>query len=1111
MKSFNTYYSNKISLKDFITINKIKDNKSLLIQIFTSINKKKFIQKLLDELNSIFKEAIIIGSTTDGEIMNGEVSTDKTVLNFTQFKKTTLKVASVKHIKDGYYSGRFLAKTLIEDSTKLLISFADGLNTNAEEFLKGINSIDKNIKIAGGLAGDRAKFKKTLVFTKENILRKGAVAVSLSSDRLYIYRDHIFNWQTIGKELTVTKAINNIIYEIDGKSAVDIYKYYLGKNVADKLPKIGIEFPLMIYRDGLAIARAVLGKGKDNSLTFGANFKNGDKVYFGYGNNHKIMHQSKDVFNKIHKSNPQTIFIYSCMARRRFMPNDIELDTMPLYSIAPTIGFFTYGEFFTHKNQELLNQTMTLVAMSEDINKKIVKKNDFIVTKLNKYNRSMNALVHLVNKVRDEIQSEVNIFKSSYKLNKELKERMELALFGSKDGLWDWNLLDDSIYFSPLWKEILGFKDDELPNILSSWIDRIHPDDIDNTYKNIHLNIEKKTNYIDNIYRLKHKNGHWVWILERGKTLFDNNGKAIRTIGTHTDITEEKKKQSLFLKQAQIIEQIHDAVISTDLDGYITSWNRGATKLLYYTKEEMIGKHINIIYPKNDFKSYESYTKSLDKLGEFKIEGRLIRKSKSIIYAEMSLSILRDENGRIVGRIGYCQDITHRKETERKLLEQKNILHYQANHDILTGLPNRKLFTKRLKDGIKNAKKSNNQLALLFIDLDRFKQINDSLGHDIGDKVLNAISARLNQSVDKKNTIARLGGDEFTIILTNINKIEDVSDLANKILTIMNEPFIIEGHHLYLSMSIGISLYPKDSKKSQNLIKYADAAMYRAKDEGRNRYNYYSSDMTELALERVLMTTNLKEALDREEFVMFYQPQIDAIYNKIVGMEALIRWENPVLGLLTPNKFISLAEETGLIVDIDNWMIETSIKQFKVWKAEGLDVGVLSINISFRRLEKDDFLKNLNNILKKYDFAPEWLELEITEGQIMQKPIEAIRKLSVISKSGISISMDDFGTEYSSLSYLKKLPINRIKIDKSFIKDILYNNKDKLITQTIIELARNLNLDIIAEGIETIEQKDFLLSIGCNIMQGYHFSYPLNVDTIEERFLKPTKKILDKG
>jgi diguanylate cyclase (GGDEF)-like protein/PAS domain S-box-containing protein len=1100
MKTFNTYYTNQQTLKKFIISNGIKDNKKLLIQIFTSFRKKSQIQLLLNDINSLFKKAIVIGSSTDGEIMNGIVSTDRSVLNFTQFKNTKIKANAIKHIEDGYYSGKFLAQQLIKKDTKLLITLADGLHTNGQLFLEGIHSINKNISVAGGLAGDGAKFKKTFIFTKNQIITKGAVGVSLSGESLHIHTDQSFNWQPIGKELTITEVKDNVIFKIDNKSAVDIYEYYLGKSVAKRLPQIGIEFPLILYRNDLTIARAVLGKGKDGSLVFGANFKNGDKVYFGYGNAHKILNQSKKVFTSTQKFQPETIFIYSCMARRRFMPKDIELETLPLQAIAPTAGIFTYGEFFTHTHKELLNQTMTLVALSEGDNKKLVK-DKFILTKLNKTNRSMDALVHLVNKVRDEIQLQVDILKGSERLNKELKERMELALFGSKDGLWDWNILDDTIYFSPYWKEMIGFKDDELPNLKSSWIDRVHPDDLENMQQDIKLNLNGKTKYINNTHRLKHKDGRWIWILERGTTIFNSDNKAIRTIGTHTDITEEKEKQLLFLKQAQIIDQIHDAVISTDLNGDITSWNKGATKLLLYSAKDVIGKNIRTIYLKEDYIIFEKHIKELDKEGEYKVEGRLVKKSNEVMYTEMSLSLLQDENGVAIGRIGYCQDITKRKEAERNLIEQKNILHHQAHHDALTGLPNRKLFNQRLEDDIKNAKKNNLKFALFFIDLDRFKQINDSLGHNVGDEVLNTISNRLNSHLDIKDTLARLGGDEFIIILNSITDAKSVSQIADNILKITNEPMIIGKHILYLSISIGISLYPKDGEDAQSLLKYADAAMYKAKDEGRNTFKYYSSEMTELALEKVTMTTSLKQALENREFVLFYQPQIDAEKDIMIGMEALIRWQHPTMGLLSPNQFIPLAEETGLIISIDNWMIEMSIKQFKKWYDMGLNPKVLSINISFLQLEREEFLEFLKNILKKYDFSTKWLELEITERQVMQRPKEAIEKLNKISRLGIAISIDDFGTEYASLLYIKKLPVNKLKIDRSFIKDILYNKKDKAITQSIVILANSLNLGVIAEGVETIEQKEFLLSQGCYLMQGYHFSRPLDTKSIEEKFL----------
>jgi diguanylate cyclase (GGDEF)-like protein/PAS domain S-box-containing protein len=1100
MKSISTYYLDRSTLEEFLAKESIVDNSSLLIQIFTSLNKRKSIASMLDNISNMLPNSTIIGCTTDGEIMNGKVSTQKTIINFTQFEYTKLKSKVVKHKENGFYSGQTLARELIEDNTQILIAFVDGLHTNGEKFLEGINRVNSSIKIAGGLAGDGAYFSRTFIFTQDDIITKGAVGVTLNSDRLHIHTDHSFNWQKIGRELTITSADNNIVYTINNRTAVDTYSHYLGKIIARRLPAVGIEFPLITKRNGLIVARAVLGKRDDGSLIFGGDFYEGEKVYFGYGNAQKILSQSQKVFRSVQNSNPESIFIYSCMARRRFMPTQVELETIPLQQLAPTSGFFTYGEFYTHKSKELLNQTMTLVALSENQKPiKYIKK--FTHTKVDSITRSMDALVHLVNVVRDEIQLQVDTLKGSESLNKELKERMELALFGSKDGLWDWNILDDSIYFSANWKEMLGYRDDELPNLKSSWQSRIHPDDVEKTRANIIKSLKGEIEYIDNTHRLRHKDGHWIWVLERGKTIFDESGKAIRTIGTHTNITKEKEKQLQFLRQAQIIEQIHDSVISTDLNRYITSWNSGASKLLGYTPEEMMGEHVGKLYLQEDYEFLKSCIDEVDRKDEYRTEVRLVKKTGEIIYAEMSLSLLKDEDGKVVGRISYCQDITKRKEAESRLIEQKNILHHQAHHDALTGLPNRILFHERLKEGIIDSQKRDNYLALFFIDLDRFKQINDSLGHDIGDMVLGIVSKRLGSVLGTKDTLSRLGGDEFTIVISNLTQIEEISYIANKMLDIIREPLIIGTHTLYLSISIGISIYPKDSRDRQDLLKYSDSAMYRAKDEGRDRFKYYSSDMTKLAFKRITMTTNLKQALEREEFTIHYQPQIDARDNSMIGMEALIRWQHPVIGLIEPNEFISLAEETGLIVDIDHWMMKMAMEQFKEWYDRGLNPGILSINISFIQLERDDFLDILKQRLSEYNFSPAWLDLEITERQVMQRADRAIAKLVEINRLGISISIDDFGTEYSSLAYLKELPINKIKIDRSFIKDIPNSKNDRAITKTIISLAKSLDINIVAEGVESIEQKIFLVGNGCYIMQGYYYNRPLIPQEIEDKYL----------
>ncbi len=437
-----------------------------------------------------------------------------------------------------------------------------------------------------------------------------------------------------------------------------------------------------------------------------------------------------------------------------------------------------------------------------------------------------------------------------------------------------------------------------------------------------------------------------------------------------------------------------------------------------------------------------------------------------------------------------------------EIKKQKDILYDQAHHDALTGLPNRTLFNDRLEYGIEQAKRYKTEIALFFIDLDHFKQINDSLGHPIGDRVLVAVTERLKAKIRKEDTLARLGGDEFTIIIEDIQDIQDVSHLAQKIQEVLTQPVHIEGHTLYISCSIGISLYPQDDTNANNLIQYADAAMYKAKEEGRNNFQFYASEMTALALERVVMETNLRQALEKEEFLLYYQSQIDANSGKLIGVEALIRWQHPVMGLVLPVKFISLAEETGLIVEIDRWVMKTAMKQVTKWYQEGLEPGLLAINLSMRELRSNDFIEILQENMADIGFKPEWLELEVLEGQVMINPEEAIIKLQQISDMGIKIVIDDFGTGYSSLAYLKRLPVDKLKIDQSFVKGVPDDKEDVAIVKAIIALAKSLGLNVIAEGVETDTQKEFLVESGCVNLQGYYYCEPMSSDKIEKKCLK---------
>ncbi|MCW8931206.1 MAG: EAL domain-containing protein [Gammaproteobacteria bacterium] len=445
----------------------------------------------------------------------------------------------------------------------------------------------------------------------------------------------------------------------------------------------------------------------------------------------------------------------------------------------------------------------------------------------------------------------------------------------------------------------------------------------------------------------------------------------------------------------------------------------------------------------------------------------------------------------LANNIALSLEIKKRYEIQEKLRIQKEKLDHQAHHDHLTGLPNRILFLDRLEQSIKKNYRNQSQVALLFIDLDRFKEINDSLGHEAGDKVLKSLSQRLAGQIRECDTLTRLGGDEFTIILDDIHDSDQVVTIIQKLYTCTQEAIFIGGQNLYITLSIGISLFPDDGFTVEALLKNADAAMYKAKDNGRNTYEFYTMEMTVKAVERMVMEVNLREAIDKKELYLNYQPQYDASNDRMIGMEALIRWNNRDCGIIPPDKFIPFAEETGLIVEVDRWVMDTSMKQFSQWYEEGLNPGTLSLNLAMKQLQNSDCVEYIESLLKKYHFCENWLEFEITEGRIMENPESSIKTLNHIKSLGVSLAIDDFGTGYSSLSYLKRLPIDTLKIDRAFIMGLPDDEEDEAITKAIIALGQSLNLNLIAEGVENQEQKKFLIEHGCDWIQGYYYSKPL--------------------
>lgn len=437
----------------------------------------------------------------------------------------------------------------------------------------------------------------------------------------------------------------------------------------------------------------------------------------------------------------------------------------------------------------------------------------------------------------------------------------------------------------------------------------------------------------------------------------------------------------------------------------------------------------------------------------------------------------------------------------KELSVQQDVLAHQANYDSLTDLPNRLLFYDRLKQSIFTSKRYKGKFALFFIDLDQFKEVNDTFGHDYGDHLLQKVSIRLKSLLRENDTLARLGGDEFTIIMNNLNEYHSASILAQKILDILKIPIEVDGEQLFISSSIGISLYPQDSQDPNELLKHADIAMYRSKDEGRNRYNFYVQEMTEQVLNRVSMQGQLRKALEEKEFIVYYQPQYNMSTDSIVGVEALVRWPHEGK-MIMPDEFIPYAEEFGMIVGINRQVMKIAMLQAKEWHDKGLYFGRVAINISIEQVEDENFVSFIKRLLHQTECNSSWIALELTENQVMRNTDIAITTLNELSELDIDIAIDDFGTGYSSLSYLKHLPINKLKIDRTFIKEIPDNEDDKAIVDTIIAISKNLNIGIIAEGVETLEQKEFLLSRGCRRTQGYLYSRPIPADKMTTKLVK---------
>jgi len=584
--------------------------------------------------------------------------------------------------------------------------------------------------------------------------------------------------------------------------------------------------------------------------------------------------------------------------------------------------------------------------------------------------------------------------------------------------------------------------------------------------------------------------GKIIWLELSAYPMLDACGNVVAIIEHSRDITSRLKCEAQQRTQVSAMNAAGDQIVISDASGQIEFVNPAFEQETGYTFCEVVGKELRPLgLPDQDPELCAEIDRvtSLGQTWQGEITSR--RKDGTQFIEDVTVTPVKGECGAIEHFIAIKRNITEKKQTQAKL-------DYLAHHDSLTGLPNRLLFSDRLTQRLAQARRDNTMFAVMFLDLDRFKLINDTLGHGVGDQLLKAAALRLTECLREVDTIARMGGDEFTLIVPNIHSADDATKVAQRVQDALSDSFCINGRELFITTSIGISVFPHDGTDAETLVKNADTAMYRAKEQGTSTYEFYTEELNTIAIERMTMENDLRRAVERSEFVLHYQPQVDISTGRTVGVEALIRWLHPEIGMVSPAKFIPLSEETGLIVPISEWVLRTACAQNKAWQDAGLPPIQVAVNISARLLQESTLAKQVEAVLRETDLAPEYLGIEITEGTLMRNPELAISVLHELKSMGVHISIDDFGTGYSSLSYLKRFPIDVVKLDQSFVRDITTNSDDAAIASAIVALAHSLKLKVIPEGVETLEQLDYLRSLKCDKIQGYFVSPPVAADSI---------------
>lgn len=699
-----------------------------------------------------------------------------------------------------------------------------------------------------------------------------------------------------------------------------------------------------------------------------------------------------------------------------------------------------------------------------------------------------NTLVQGFNSLVEEIAFREKQLKLS-------RKRLSLALEGSGEGSWDWDMQDGTVFFDKRAHEILAYPDGSIGNLLQDWEALIHPNDLKSTQIALKEHLVGNRSEYQAEHRVLTASEKYIWVSIHGKTVESTaDNKPLRLTGTILDISDRHNAEEESQILSAIFKNSKEPVAVFDKELYLQAVNTAFVELTSCKDEYLVGSNLMRLFLKhNDGEYFSNIRDSLQEHNSWEGEircGQDLGEESFVRWLNIT-SIASSNNGADATYLGSFSDIEKREGFE-------NELRYLANYDSLTSLPNRRLLTDRMRHTLALSKRHDRSFAIIFVDLDRFKIINDTLGHAAGDELLIQVSERLQSQIRSSDTLARLGGDEFVLLIEEINSRETIAKISQNIIGQFSQAFHIENQEFTTSSSIGISVYPDDGDDIGTLMKNADTAMYAAKDNGRNNYHFYRKEMNERAREKLALENDLHKAIANNEFFLVYQPKVCIKTGELIGAEVLIRWQHPIVGLIAPDQFISLAEETGLIIPIGRWVLQTACEKIIAWEKLGYASAKLAVNVSVKQFSSAEFMSEVKRILSVTGVSPELLELELTESLLMDTADSAIDTLCELKTLGFGLSIDDFGTGYSSLQYLSKFPIDLLKIDRSFISGLNESVKSVAIVRAIIAMAKGLGLKVIAEGIEDDAQARLLLEFECDYAQGYFYSRPLS----EEDYLE---------